>query len=301
MKIEIYGLKINVDISPGIDLAKLIVDEAEKQAYGVKEDDVIVVTSKIVSKAEGRIYRFADVQPSRRAKALSRIYHKDAREIELILRNSDSISFIIPIYKFMKIYGKFFKDYARDERTAAEIIRKDPYIFMTSVKGMLLTDAGLDFSNSPEGYCTLPPKDPDESAKRMRERIRELTNKEVAIVITDTEWKLDKFGSIDIAIGSSGIQPVSRNFASKDLYGKPKFGGVDNLTDLVSATANLLFGQTNEAIPVVIIRGLKYERSEKGIKDVIYGKALRRAFRMAIWENVKFKLLLLLLSLLNIK
>jgi len=291
-EVKLYGLKISKDISPKTDLPKLLVEEAKAQGCGIEENDVLVITSKIVSKAEGRFYKLEDVVPSRKARALSRIYGKDARAIELILRNSDSISFIIPIYKLAKAYGKLFKEYVKDEEAAIEIIRKDPYIFMANVGGMLLTDAGLDFSNSPEGYCTLPPKNPDESARRIREGVKKLTGKEVAIVITDTEWKIDKFESIDIAIGSSGIEPVSRGFGAKDLYGKPKFGGVDSLVDLISAAANLLFGQTSEAIPVVIIRGLKYERSEKGVKDVIYPrKAFRGALRMLIWENILFKLL----------
>ncbi|MEM1661186.1 MAG: coenzyme F420-0:L-glutamate ligase [Candidatus Bathyarchaeia archaeon] len=134
--------------------------------------------------------------------------------------------------------------------------------------------------------------DPDESAKRIRDEIKRLVGKDVAVVITDTEWKLNKFGTVDIAIGSSGIQPISRGFGAKDLYGKPKFGGVDDLTDLVSASANLLFGQTDEAIPVAIIRGLKYEKSEKGIKSVTYPrKAIREALKMLTKENFKFKLL----------
>lgn len=184
-----------------------------------------------------------------------------------------------------------FKDYAADER-ALDVIEKDPYIFMARVKGLLLTDAGLDFSNSPEGYCTLPPKNPDGSARRIRNGVRRITGKDVAVIITDTEWKLDKFGSMDIAIGSSGIQPISRNFGAKDLYGKPKFGGVDDFTDLLSASANLLFGQTDEAMPVVIIRGFKYEKSEKGIAEVVYPeKVLRKTLLLLAWENIKFKII----------
>jgi len=138
----------------------------------------------------------------------------------------------------------------------------------------------------------LIPKDPDESARRIRGDIRKLTGKETAVVITDTEWKLDKFGTVDIAIGCSGIQPISRNFGGKDLYGKPKFGGVDDLTDLVSASANLLFGQTDEATPIAIIRGLKYEKSEEGVIDVIYPREIfEKALRMLTWENIKFKLI----------
>lgn len=291
-EIEIYGLRITEDITPKTSLSGLIVKEAMEQAHGIKGNDIIVITSKIVSKVEDRIYRLADVKPSRKARILSKIYKKDAREIELILQNCDRIEYIIPIKKLAEKYGYLYKDIAEDEKVAKKLIREDPYIFMCNVNGMLLTEAGLDFSNSPSGYCTLPPKNCDESAKKIREEIKKLTGKEVAVVITDTEWKLDKFGTVDIALGSSGIQPISRKFASKDLYGKPKFGGVDDLTDLISASANLLFGQTSESVPIAIIRGLKYERSEKGISDVIYPKKiLGRALRELIWENIKFRLI----------
>ncbi|MBS7609201.1 coenzyme F420-0:L-glutamate ligase [Candidatus Bathyarchaeota archaeon] len=297
-KIEVYGLKICEDINSETDLPKLIVKEAERQAYGIKENDVIVITSKIVSKAEGRFYRLSDVHPSRKSYILSKIFKRDAREIELILHNSDGIEFIIPIEKLARKYGKLFRSYVSNEEVARSLLRKDPYIFMTSVGGMLLTDAGLDFSNSPSGNCTLPPKDPDESARKIRYSIRELTGKDVAVFITDTEWKLDKFGTVDIAIGSSGIDPISRKFGAKDLYGKPKFGGVDNLTDLLSASANLLFCQTDESIPIAILRGFEYERREKGIKDVTYlRKVPRRVLRMLILENIKFRLLCILFNL----
>lgn len=102
-RIEIYGLKITKDVNPKTNLPKLIVKEAERQAYRIKENDVIVITSKIVSKAEGRIYKLENVKPSKKARILSKIYDKDAREIELILRNSDEIAFIIPFTSLLKV------------------------------------------------------------------------------------------------------------------------------------------------------------------------------------------------------
>ncbi|QOJ78791.1 coenzyme F420-0:L-glutamate ligase [Infirmifilum lucidum] len=266
---------------------------------GKRGAGIIVLTSEMVSKAEGRVYRLEGVKPSLAARFLSRVYGKDPRAVKLILRASEGISFVIPVRGLAERYGYLFREYARDEGAALELLRKDPYIFMTRVRGMVLSDAGLDFSNSTEGYCTLPPEDPDLSARRIRARVRELTGKDVAVVIADTEWKLDKFGTVDVAIGSSGIQPVSRNFGARDLYGKPKFGGLDDLTDLVAAAANLLFGQTDEAVPVVIIRGLRYERSERGVRDVLYPEgAMRGAIFMILLEYVRLKAVLLLLRLL---
>lgn len=294
VKVEIIGLKIEDEIKPGCDLVEVLLKAAEKVKVEISDGDIIAITSKIVSKAEGKFYKLSDVKPSKRALILSRIYGKDPREIELILRNSDRIAFIIPIKKLVKRYGYLFREYASDPKVAIKLIESDPYIFMTYVRGMILTDAGLDFSNSPEGYCTLSPADPDVSADRIRRRIKEWTGKEVGVVIVDTEWKIDRFGSVDVAIGSSGIEVVTKKFGSVDLYGKPKFGGVDIIPDLVAASANLLFGQTDEAVPIVIIKGIKFKKSEKGIKDIVYGgnvRIMRVVAIQIILENLVFRII----------
>jgi len=303
VKIEIIGLKIEEEIKPGTDLVEILLKAAEKRRIEISNGDVIAITSKIVSKAEGRLYKLSDVKPSKKALILSKIYGKDPREIELILRNSDGIAFIIPIKKLMKKYGYLFSEYAVNPKVAMRLIDNDPYIFMTYVEGMILTDAGLDFSNSPEGYCTLPPADPDLSADRIRRRIKELTGKEVGVVIADTEWKIDRFGSVDIAIGSSGIEIITKKFGSTDLYGKPKFGGVDIIPDLVAASANLLFGQTDEAIPIVIIKGIKFKKSEKIIKDIVYGRNIRimkAVIIQIILENLAFRIINGLIKILRL-
>jgi len=291
MKYEVIGLKIERDIGPGADLSKIIIEEAEKQGDGIEENDVIAITSKIVSKAEGRMYKITDVKPSRKARFLSRFYKISPEVMELYLQQG-KVEAVIPIEKLARKYGYLFEEYVRNKEGAQKAIRKEPYIFLIDVGNRLLTWGGVDFSNAPPGYCTALPINPDKSAKRIREGIRSSTSKDTAVVITDTEWKLDIFGTVDIALGCSGIQPLSRNFGEKDLYGKPKFGGVDNLADLFAASANLLFGQTTSATPIVIIRDLKYERSEKGVGDIVYPhKIFRKGLRILAWETIKFKLI----------
>jgi len=296
-KIEIYGLKVEREINSGTDLARLIADEAGRQAGGIKDGDVVVLTSKIVSKAEGRVYRVADVKPSRRARFLSRFYEIPPEVMELYLRQGE-IKAVIPVKELYRRCGKLFEGHARNKRAARRVIEEHPYMFLIDVGGQMLTWGGIDFSNSPQGYCTAPPANPDESARRIRERIKGITGKDTAVVIADTEWKLDKFGTIDIAIGSSGILPISKNFGGMDMYGRPKFGGVDDLTDLISASANLLFGQTREATPIAILRGLKFERSGRGVKDAAFSsEVVKMAFRMSLLETIKFKIISKLLCL----
>jgi len=105
-------------------------------------------------------------------------------------------------------------------------------------------------------------------------------------------------GTVDIALGSSGIEPITKKFGDKDLYGKPKYGGIDSTVDLIAAAANLLMKQTNEGIPVVIIRDLKYEVSERGVKDILYKSKVKVSkksmiFSMIsmIWDNFKFRVI----------
>jgi coenzyme F420-0:L-glutamate ligase/coenzyme F420-1:gamma-L-glutamate ligase len=167
-RIEIYGLRVAVDINTQTDLPRLIVEEAEKKGCGIMEDDVIVVTSKVVSKAEGRVHRLGDVRPSRRAYLLSRIYRTQPEAMELYLREG-GIIWVIPVEKLTRMYGHFYGRYASSKEGAWEVIKEHPYIFMIDVGGRLLSLGGIDFSNSPPGYCTSIPEDPDESARRIRE------------------------------------------------------------------------------------------------------------------------------------
>jgi F420-0:gamma-glutamyl ligase len=104
------------------------------------------------------------------------------------------------------------------------------------------------------------PQDPDAEAKKIREQIQQLTGRQLAVILADTE--MIPFGTMDFALGSSGIEPISKKFGKKDLFGKPKFGGIDLITYELTAASALLFGQTGAGIPVVVIRGCEYEISE---------------------------------------
>jgi len=304
-KIEVYGIKIEGEIEPGTDIARTVVENAERYGYGISDSDIIVVTSKIVSKAEGRMYKLLDVKPSRKASRLSKHYGIQPETMELHLK-AGKIMAVIPVERLSRKYGLLFEEYARDKIAAQCLLKENPYLFLTDVNGQLLTDGGIDFSNCPPGFCTLLPEDPDGSARNIKEGIRELAKKNVAVVIADSDFRPDKFGTTDIAIGSAGIQPVTKRFADQDLYGKPKFGGIDDLTNLVSASANLVIGQTTEATPLAIVRGFRYEESDKGVSDVVHSmksqrlhtpfgalsdRAYRKAFYSFLWESAKFWIL----------
>ncbi|HAZ32156.1 MAG TPA: hypothetical protein DCY61_05645 [Dehalococcoidia bacterium] len=127
--------------------------------------------------------------------------------------------------------------------------------------GRIQNLAGIDTSNHPGYLASLPPSDPDQSAQELRSAIKKLTGKEVAVLIADTQ--IVPFGTMDLAIGCAGIATVTKRFGKQDRFGKPKFGGMDITAYELTAAASLLFGQADEGIPVVIVRGFDYEVSEE--------------------------------------
>jgi coenzyme F420-0:L-glutamate ligase/coenzyme F420-1:gamma-L-glutamate ligase len=104
------------------------------------------------------------------------------------------------------------------------------------------------------------PENPDRAAKDIRARLKAGCGKEFAVILADTE--MIPFGTMDFAVGSSGISPVSKMFGQKDLFGRPKFGGIDLVAHELASASALVFGQTGAGIPVVVIRGYEYEVSE---------------------------------------
>jgi len=262
--VEIYGIKLPI-IEGKCDLAKVIVDSARKQGLEFRDGDIVAVTCKIVSKALGLLVNIGEIKPSPRALEIASKAGVNPRFIELLLRESDELLLAIPVKKIadegaVGIYG-----FSRRPELARKVLEEYPTIFLVLRDGMLWTDAGLDSSNHPPNVFSIPPRNIDAVAKGLRDRIRELTRKDVAVVVCDTEAFL--VGSLDIARGSYGIEPVDRGFGEPDLYGKPKFGGVDAIVHEVCAAAALVMRQTSQGIPVALIRGVNYEKCECGYSD----------------------------------
>jgi coenzyme F420-0:L-glutamate ligase / coenzyme F420-1:gamma-L-glutamate ligase len=261
-QISIIGLQTIPEIRPGNDLTREILDSCKREQVELVENDVIVVTSKIVSKAENSLVELSGIVPSKRAKAIARLCGKNPVEVEIILNQSKNIAAVIPVKKIMKHYPEIVESISVNSEAAARTIESVPSMLLTlTSQGILATDAGLDYSNNEFGKASLLPKDPNASAKWIRVEITKLTGKNVAVVITDTELAYtDYFGSKEVAIGFSGIRPVSNKFGTKERFGREKFGGADVIVDEIASAAALLEGQTSAGIPVVIVRGLEYDR-----------------------------------------
>jgi len=293
-KIELYGLSLPRLDEPA-DLEMLLATYLRAHDLSLQNGDLLVITSKYVQKAKGLVVRIADVQPGRRAKWLSKLTGKPAVEVQMILDASRRVLFFSRT-DFMAEHLDAL-GHQRDQAEAA-LAGEQAVLFTVSKNGFITTDSGLDYSNVPPGYAVVNAYDFDRLAEEIKTTLRERCGAEIAVVITDTEFTFSngKFGSMDFAVGSAGLAPLSRAFGAPDLYGRPKFGGLDLVVDEVSAAAALLMKQSAEGVPAVLLRGLTYERSDEGVQGVLfsqYGKTARRVF----WKNIALNVLGKLLRL----
>ena len=230
------------------DIGAIVVGRCGANAFSIEDRDVVVIAQKLVSKAEHRVHKLTDFVPSPEALSLSEQTGRDPRICEAYLQESDEIVGL-----------------GRPTRHGLMVMTRHKIGFVTQ-------GAGIDQSNicaGEEPHLLLLPKDPDASARGIRRRIRELTGREVAVIINDSFGRLDRYGSVGTAIGFSGISHIEKRNQT-DLFGgyiTPMIALVDEL----SAAASMLMGQGDEGIPVVIVRGAPYTTSDvSGIGDLLF-------------------------------
>jgi len=233
--IQVIGVKGLPIIEEKDDIAKLICSAAAQQGTLIEDGDIIVVTHVIVSRAEGNVTNLDKVVPSLFAEALAQQLHKDPALVEVVLRESKGI---------VRLGGG--------------------HMIAETKHGFVCANAGVDQSNVPrERSVALLPKNPDISARKIRRKIRRLTGKDVAVIISDTHGRPLREGEINVAIGVAGINPIRDRRGETDLFGYVLRVKRTAIADELSSAAELVIGQASEGIPVAIIRGYPYPRSEK--------------------------------------
>lgn len=300
-KLEIYGLRLP-EIRDGDDLVGLIIEAADREGVYLCERDILVITSKVLSKALGLYVDIRGIKPSRAAARIAGRSSSDPRFIELLLRESDALLLAIPFKKLVERRVIRLENISREFDAALKALEYYPTVFITLRDGMLWSESGIDTSNHPEGIYSMPPRDLDGLAREISNAIYERVGARTAVVIADTE--LLPWGAMDIARGSYGIKPVKGEFGEPDMYGKAKFGGVDNIAFSLCSAAALLMGQRDEGIPVVIIRGLEYEWFNGGLRGLLPSvESLREALGNSIKHTVRilgrFHIFKLLISILR--
>jgi len=234
-------------VQPGDDLTAIVVQALAASQETLQPRDVLVLAQKIVSKAEGRIVDLKTVTPSPRAVDLASATAKDPRVVELILGES------------------------------TEVLRQRPGAIIVAHRlGFVLANAGIDMSNvGPEGdeHALLLPADPDRSCRELRERLRERTGVDAAVVMIDSFGRAWRNGTVGTAIGVSGFPALADLRGRPDLFGRPLQITEVGLADELAAAASLLMGQAAEGAPVVLARGVPYERRESSVQELIRPKA----------------------------
>ena len=220
------------EIERGADLGALIAGSTE-----LADRDVLVVAQKAVSKAEGRVVRLADVEPSERARELAG--DGDPRRLEVILRES------------------------------ARIVRSRPPLVIAETRhGFVCASAGVDSSNAPAaGTVVLLPEDPDASAARLRERLRELTGADVGVIVSDSFGRAWRQGTTDIAIGLAGIRPLLDLKGTRDRAGYELHATVIAVADELAGAAELAMGKTG-GVPAAVISGVDV-RGEGSARELV--------------------------------
>jgi len=233
--IQVFGVKGLPIIEKGDDLAMLICKAAAKQRTPIKDGDVIVITHVVASRAEGNTVKLDDVVPSDFAKTVAKTLDKDPALVEVVLRESKSI----------RRMG-------------------DGHLITETKHGFVCANAGVDQSNVPGERVVAPlPKNPDSTARTIRKRIRKLAGKDVAVIISDTHGRPLREGEINVAIGVAGLSPIRPRIGETDLFGYVLRVKQTAVADELASAAELVIGQASEGIPVAIIRGYPYIKSEK--------------------------------------
>jgi coenzyme F420-0:L-glutamate ligase/coenzyme F420-1:gamma-L-glutamate ligase len=243
-RVEAIAIEGLGEIVPGDDLPTLIAD-ALAGASGVdalRDDDVLVVTQKIVSKAEGAIVDLTTVEPSPVAIEFARRFDRDARQVEVVLRE------------------------------AKRVVRMANGVIITETQhGFVCANGGIDASNvgpASGSIVTLLPRDPDTSADRIRAAIRARLDHDLPVIVSDSFGRPWRFGIVDVAIGVSGLIPLDDLRGEPDADGRVMRSTVRAVADELASAAELVLGKTARR-PLALVRGATFRRGEGRIADAL--------------------------------
>lgn len=229
MEIRVIGIENIPLVDEGDDIAALILNALPENSIELENGDILVIAETIISKAEGNKINLESVEPSLKAFEIAEKTGKEPELVEAIIRESN------------------------------EIIAVGPDFIISETKhGFVCANAGIDESNVEKGIATPIPENPDKSAEYIREKIEKAVNKEIVVIISDTQGRAFREGAIGTAVGISGMDPLWDRKGEKDLYGRELQTTSIAVADELASTASILMGQANEGIPVVLIKGINY-------------------------------------------
>ena len=229
-------------VETGADLAALIMAALERAGLELCDGDVLAISSKIVARAEGRSVMLSSVQPGAEALERAAVTGKDARMVELVLRESRSIS-----------------------RQAQEVLISEHRL------GFISANAGIDHSNvgGDEDEVLLLPQDPDASAADLRARLGVLSGAAPGVVIMDSHGRPFRLGTVGVAIGVAGLPALLDLRGRTDLFGRELRISMQGYADMIASAAQLTGGEAAEGRPVILLRGLQYPPQDGRASDLL--------------------------------
>jgi len=228
---QVIGVALPI-IKPGDNLPEMILIAADKVG-GLRDGDVLVISSKIVATSQGRIKELSRIKPSTRAKKIAVRSGQAPEFVELVLHEAD------------------------------KVLRVCKGAILTIKEGLICANAGADLSNAPRGQTILMPAKPDTAAEALRKALSEGSGAKIGVVISDSVVRPLRLGTVGQAIGVAGIEPVIDCRGQPDIYGRPLKITFRAIADQLATAAELVMGEANEKIPVVIVRDAVVEFVEK--------------------------------------
>jgi coenzyme F420-0:L-glutamate ligase/coenzyme F420-1:gamma-L-glutamate ligase len=243
-RLEVLALEGMPEVRTGDDLAALVgaALEATPDALPARDDDVLVVTQKVVSKAEGAIADLTTIEPRPEVVEFAERWDRDPRQVELVLRHAKRVV----------------------RMANGLVITETPHGFVCANGGIDASNVGPDSGS----IVTLLPEDPDASARRIRTAVREATGVDVPVVISDSFGRPWRFGIVDVAIGVSGLLPLDDLRGTPDHDGRVMKSTVRAVADELASAAELTLGKRS-ARPVALVRGASFTRGEGSIRDIV--------------------------------
>jgi len=243
LKIEAFTVENVPAIKPRDDIVDFLKDT------DLRNGDIVVIASTIVSKAEGLIRGLDEFVPREIACRIAEGLNEDARFVEAVLQET------------------------------VEVLLEKPFLLVENKFQQICVNAGLDRSNVQDGYVLMLPHDPSESARKIQKKIKEKYGQDVAVILTDTCGRSFREGQIGVGIGFAGISPMKDWRGMKDLEGRTLEITNEGIGDEISGMANILMGEGNYGTPIVIIRGIAYDDGD--------GQILRRKETDIIRKAIK--------------
>jgi coenzyme F420-0:L-glutamate ligase/coenzyme F420-1:gamma-L-glutamate ligase len=238
-QIDLIPLRNFPLVQKGDDIPDLIQSSIHGISLKLIKGDIIVITHSIVSVAEGKLYQLEKVQVSEKARKIADNIGHSPERVEVAYQE------------------------------ATEVLREEPVLITKTKHGIITDFSGVDESNAPPGTLVALPDNPDASAKRISDSLSQSIGFKLPVIITDTQGRPWRRGAVNLAIGVAGMSPFTYNVGREDIYGHKLQGSLVCLADQIASSAELLMGQADESIPVVIVRGVEFNEEVSSASQII--------------------------------